>query len=130
MEVSSPRFKALAVTAGFTFWFFIITTSIGVFSIESILIFIGILTATTQIFAKKLSRVLDIFAIFNTKVFLSILFIFLISIYGIIFKILRLDLLRLQKSDTTYWLEIEQLKPDRLKKQYKYVQSRHFLLLS
>ena len=118
MEVSSPRFKALAVTAGFTFWFFIITTSIGVFSIESILIFIGIITATTQIFAKKLSRVLDIFAIFNTKVFLSILFIFLISIYGIIFKILKLDLLRLQKSDTTYWLEIEQLKPDRLKKQY------------
>ena len=49
---------------------------------------------------------------------LTKLIIFLISIYGIIFKILKLDLLRLQKSDTTYWLEIEQLKPDRLKKQY------------
>ena len=34
MELSSPRFKALAVTAGFSFWFVIITVGIGVFSFE------------------------------------------------------------------------------------------------
>tara|TARA_B100000029_G_C16835638_1_gene689693 strand:- start:42 stop:398 length:357 start_codon:yes stop_codon:yes gene_type:complete len=118
MQVSSPRFKALAVTAGFTFWFFIITNSLGIFSIESISFFILILGGITQIFANKLSKILDIFAIFNTKIFLSILFIFLISIYGVLFKLLRIDLLRLKKSNNTYWLEIEQLKPQRLKKQY------------
>ena len=118
MQVSSPRFKALAVTAGFTFWFFIITTSIGFFSFESLALFILILGGITQIFARKLSKLLDIFAIFNTKIFLGVLFVILISTYGIIFKLLRIDLLRLKKSNTTYWLEIEQLKPDRLKKQY------------
>jgi predicted NodU family carbamoyl transferase len=30
MNASSPRFKSLAVTAGLSFWFFIITTSMNV----------------------------------------------------------------------------------------------------
>ena len=51
-------------------------------------------------------------------IFLGILFVFLISVYGILFKVLRIDLLRLKKSDDTYWLEMEQLETYRLKKQY------------
>ena len=56
-----------------------------------------ILLKAWQIFAIKHSRGLEIFAIINTKVFLGILFIFVISIYGIFFRILRIDLLRLKK---------------------------------
>jgi len=70
------------------------------------------------IFSIKLSKGLDVFAIVNTKVFLGILFIFVISIYGIFFKLLRIDLLRLQKQKETYWLEIQDLKQDRIFKQY------------
>ena len=73
MNTSSPRFKSIAVTAGFTFWFFIITSSIGAFSIEFLLIFIASLFTITQIFARKISKGLDVFAIFNTKIFLGML---------------------------------------------------------
>ena len=118
MKLSSPRFKALAVTAGFSFWFFVITNSIGLFSIELMLSFIAILGSFTQIFSKKISRILDAFAIFNTKVFLGILFVFLISLYGLIFKMLRIDLLRLRKEKNTYWLEMEQLTKARIYKGY------------
>ena len=107
MQTSSPRFKSLAVTAGLSFWFFIITSSAGIFSIWYLIIFVGILLSITQIFAKKLSRGLDVFAIFNTKIFLGALYIFVISIYGIIFKLLRIDLLRLRKQKQSYWLETE-----------------------
>ena len=118
MELSSPRFKALAVTAGFSFWFIIITTGIGVFSFELFGIFLAITIAITQIFSVKLSKGLDIFAVINTKIFLGILFIFLISLYGIFFKILRIDLLRLKKQETSYWLEIDKIKHSTLVKQY------------
>ena len=67
----------------------------------------GVLLTTTQIFAKKISKGLDIFAIINTKVFLGILFIFVITIYGILFRFLKIDLLRLKKQNDSYWLEIE-----------------------
>jgi uncharacterized Tic20 family protein len=80
--------------------------------------FVIILFTITQIFANKLSNVLDIFAIINTKIFLGILFVFLISIYSIIFKILRIDLLRLQKQNDTYWLNMEQRPKNRITKQY------------
>ena len=80
MEVSSPRVKALAVTAGFTFWFFLITSAIGYFSLELLAIFLIFVILLTQIFAIKLSKGLDIFAIINTKIFLGILFVFVISI--------------------------------------------------
>ncbi len=80
--------------------------------------FIAILGSFTQIFSKKISRVLDAFAIFNTKVFLGILFVFLISLYGLIFKMLRIDLLRLRKEKNTYWLEMEQLAKARIYKGY------------
>ena len=118
MNASSPRFKSLAVTAGLSFWFFIITTSTGVFSIEILIIFVAIVLSVTQIFAKKLSKGLDIFAVINTKVFLGILFGTVISIYGILFRLLRIDLLRLKKQDDTYWLDVEQTKPHRIRKQY------------
>jgi hypothetical protein len=118
METSSPRFKSLAVTAGFSFWFFIITSSMGFFSIEILIIFIVSILITTQIFAVKISKGLDIFAVINTKIFLSILFVGVISIYGILFKILRIDLLRLKNQNDSYWLDIEQTKPDRIRKQY------------
>jgi len=118
METSSPRFKSIAVSAGLTFWFIIITSSAGMFSIELSLLFIGIIFTVTQIFAKKISKGLDIFAIINTKIFLGILFIFVISIYGILFKILRIDLLRSKKHDTTYWLESDKIRCSNMDTQY------------
>jgi len=108
MKTSSPRFKSLAVTAGFSFWFFIITTGLGLFSIEIFLIFVSILFTITQIFAKRISKGLDVFAIINTKIFLSLLYIFVISIYGILFKLLRIDLLRLKKQNNSYWLDVDE----------------------
>ena len=118
MQTSSPRFKSLAVTAGLSFWFFIITSSTGIFSIEILILFIAIVLTVTQIFANKISKGLDIFAIINTKIFLGILFGTVISIYGILFRLLRIDLLRLKKQDGTYWLDVEQTKPHRIRKQY------------
>ncbi len=90
----------------------------GFFSIEILIIFIVSILITTQIFAVKISKGLDIFAVINTKIFLSILFVGVISIYGILFKILRIDLLRLKNQNDSYWLDIEQTKPDRIRKQY------------
>ena len=72
----------------------------------------------TQIFANKISKGLDIFAIINTKIFLGILFITVISIYGILFKLLRIDLLRLKKQNNSYWLDVEETKHCRIRKQY------------
>ena len=118
MELSSPKFKALAVTAGFSFWFFIISSSIGLFSWEAFAIFIAITITITQIFSFKLSNALDIFAIINTKIFLGILFIFVISLYGIFFKVLHIDLLRLKKQSTSYWLDIDKIKQSTIFTQY------------
>jgi len=118
MDSSSPRFKSFAVTAGLSFWFFIITTSTGIFSIEILVVFILSIFIVTQIFTKKISKGLDIFAIINTKIFLGILFCTVISIYGILFKLLRIDLLRLKKQNNSYWLDVEQTKPDQIRKQY------------
>ena len=98
MQTSSPRFKSLAVTAGLSFWFFIITSSTGLFSIEILILFVAIVLSVTQIFAKKISKGLDIFAVINTKVFLGILFVTVISLYGILFRLLKIDLLRLKKT--------------------------------
>ena len=118
MQFSSPRFKSLAVTAGFTFWFFIISASIGFFSFEVLGIFILVTLIITQIFAVKLSKGLDIFAIINTKIFLGILFICVVSLYGIFFRVLRIDLLRLKKQGASYWLEIDKIKQSTSVKQY------------
>ena len=51
MELSSPRFKALAVTAGFSLWFFIISSAVGLFSYEAFTIFVAILISITQLFS-------------------------------------------------------------------------------
>lgn len=118
METSSPRFKSLAVTAGLSFWFFIITSSTGIFSIEILIIFVTIVLSISQIFAKKISKGLDLFAIINTKIFLGILFCGVISIYGILFRLLKIDLLRLKKQNDTYWLDVEQNTFHRIRKQY------------
>ena len=118
MNSSSPRFKSLAVTAGLSFWFFIITSSMGFYSLEYVVIFVIIAITITQIFANKISKGLDVFAIINTKIFLGILFILVISIYGILFKLLRVDLLRLKKQKNSYWLDVEQTKSHRIRKQY------------
>ena len=118
MQTSSPRFKSIAVSAGLTFWFFIISSTAGFFSLEILLLFMGIIFSVTQIFTKKISKGLDIFAIINTKIFLGILFIFIISIYGILFRLLKIDLLRLKKQNDSYWLEVEQTKSNRIRKQY------------
>jgi len=118
MNVSSPRFKSFAVTAGFTFWFAIITAAIGNFSFFYLLIFAIVMLTITQIFSHKVSKALDVFAIFNTKFFLGVLFIFVISIYGILFKIFRIDLLRLKKQNDSYWLDIEEQRNEKIRKQY------------
>jgi hypothetical protein len=118
MQTSSPRFKSLAVSAGLSFWFFIITSSTGIFSIEILIVFVISVLSVTQIFAKKISKGLDIFAIINTKIFLGVLFGAVISTYGILFRLLQIDLLRLKKRGDTYWLNVEQTKPNRIRKQY------------
>jgi len=118
MELSSSRFKALAVTAGFSFWFFIISSAVGLFSLDALAIFVAITISITQIFAFKLSKALDIFAIINTKIFLGILFVFTISLYGIFFKVLRIDLLRLKKQSSSYWLDTDKIKQSTVFRQY------------
>ena len=118
MEHSTPRFKALAVSAGFSFWFFIITSVTGIFSIEIMLSFILVIVIVSQIFAIKLSKALDVFAIINTKIFLGILFVFLVSIYGIVFRFLGIDLLRQKKHKGTYWLDITNFGSKKMSKQY------------
>ena len=118
MELSSPRFKALTVSAGFTFWFFIITTSLGIFSIEFFVVFIAIVFSIFQILAIKVSKILDYVAIFNTKIFLGILFVLVISFYGIFFRILKIDLLRLKKTEKSYWLSIQDTDKSDIFKQY------------
>jgi len=118
MELSSPRFKALAVSGGFSFWFFVITSALSIFSIEIFVIFVISIFASTQILAIKLSKALDYFAIFNTKVFLGLLFVTVISTYGVFFRILRIDLLRLKKQKKSYWLTMEKLEEERILKQY------------
>ena len=118
MELSSPRFKGLAVSAGFSFWFFIITSAIGLFSFEALALFVITILIITQIFAVKLSKGLDVFATINTKVFVGILFIFVVSLYGIFFRVLRIDLFRLKKQKLSYWLEIDKIKQSTMLKQY------------
>ena len=118
MELSSPRFKAMAVTAGFSLWFFIISSATGLFSLDAFAIFVAITITITQIFALKLSKALDIFAIINTKIFLGILFICVVSLYGIFFRVLRIDLFRLKKQGASYWLEIDKIKQSTSVKQY------------
>lgn len=118
MELSSPRFKALATTFGVSFWFFIITSFFQLFSIEALVIFVVSVIALTQVFSLKLSRGLDTFAAINTKFFLGILFIFVISLYGIFFKLLRIDLLRTKNNTTSYWLQMDIIKTSSLETQY------------
>jgi len=118
MELSSPRFKALAVTAGFSLWFFIISSASGLFSFEALAIFVALTISITQIFAFKLSKALDIFAIINTKIFVGILFVFVVSLYGIFFKVLHIDLLRLKKQPSSYWLDTDKIKQSTIFKQY------------
>lgn len=118
MDLSYPRFKALAVTAGLCLWFFIITSASNFFTIEYFLIFFVSVFAITQILSKKLAGALEVFAIINTKIFLGLLYVLVITIYGVLFRALRIDLLRLQKQNETYWLEMKELKEPRIFKQY------------
>ena len=118
MEHSSSKFKALAVSAGLSFWFFIISSITGMFSIEAMLLFILAIVIVSQIFAMKLSKALDVFAIINTKIFLGILFVFLVSIYGIVFRLLKIDLLQFKTQKETYWLNTKDFKSHKILKQY------------
>ena len=117
MDTSSPRFKSIAVSAGISFWFFIITSSAGMFHVEHLLIFSASVLLTTQVFASKISRGLETFAIINTKIFLGALYVTVVSIYGASFKLLRIDLLRLKNQNESYWLNIESTSNDN-RKQY------------
>jgi len=118
MDFSSDRFKALTVSFAFSLWFFIGTLALGVFTFEIFGIFVVSVFIIMQILSIKVSKALNAFSIVNTKIFLGILFIFVISMYGILFKLLRIDLLRLKKQRDSYWLEMEQLKDSRIFKQY------------
>ena len=94
-----------------------IISSIGIFTFELLIIFVASLLATTQIFALKLSKVLDIIAIINTRIILGLLFICVISVYGILLRFIQVDLLRLRKQKESYWLEMDSASND-LRKQY------------
>lgn len=118
MELSSPRYKAIAVTLGFSFWFFIIMTAVGLFSLEAFGIFVAIVFILTQYFSVKLSKGLELFAKLNNTVLLGTMFIFVIAIYGILFRAFRIDLLRLKKQPDSYWLDMEQFKESDIFKQY------------
>ena len=118
METNSSRFKSISVSAGLTFWFFLMSSTLGFFSLEILLLFMGIIFTITQIFTKKISKGLDVFAIINTKIFLGILFVSIISIYGVLFRLLKIDLLRLKKQNNSYWLDVEKTKSNRIRKQY------------
>lgn len=102
----NPRLKSLAVTAGLSFWFYVFTASAGVFDAWYLLAFAGAVLAVTQAFASRVSRGLDIVAIVNTAVFLGILFATLISLYGLLFRALRVDLLRTRGDAGTHWLPL------------------------
>ena len=118
MELSSPRFKALAVSAGITFWFLVLSFSLNFFTLEIFLVFIVSVFSIMQILSIKVSKALDVFAIFNTKLFLGILFVCVISLYGIFFKILRIDLLRIKRQEESYWLDMEDSGTSRIFRQY------------
>ena len=107
--ISSYRFKALTVTAGFSLWFFILTSAADIFTWWFFVGFVAVLAIATQILAKRLTSTLEIFAVINTKIFLGIVFIFVISLYGILFRILSIDLLRIRtgSKQSTYWLSME-----------------------
>lgn len=118
MEVSSPKFKALAVSFAMLIWFFIVTSILNIFSIESFIIFSISVFVVMQLLALKVSSVLDTFAIYNTRFFLTIMYLCIISVYGILFRLLRIDLLRLQKNGKSYWLEVKHIKESQIFKQY------------
>jgi|TARA_B110000495_G_C23033338_1_gene616150 hypothetical protein len=118
MKLSSPRFKSMAVTLGFSFWFFIILNSVNIFSIEIFLIFIATVFVLTQLLSLKIESLLNYFAIINTKIFLGITFIGLIIPYGIFFKILKIDPLRTKIEGDSYWLKIDKIKDSNNWKQY------------
>ena len=103
------RLKALTVTAGFSLWFFIITSATGTFAWEIFAIFVAALLVATQVLAQKLAKALEAFAAINTKVFLGIIFVFVLSTYGLCCRLLRVDLLRLKQNpgQSTYWLPME-----------------------
>ena len=118
MKQTSSRIKALTVSIAFTLWFYIGTSILDVFSFPILIIFVIVIFTVFQLLASKISNFLNILAIFNTKIFLGIIFIFFISIYGIFFKILRIDLLRLKKQNNSYWLDVKETKHARIRKQY------------
>lgn len=118
MKLSSLRFRAIAVSSGICFWFFLISNSLQIFSWEVFFVVFSSLFLFTQIFVKRISKGLEILAIYNTKIFLGILYIFVFSIYGIFFRILRIDLLRLKRKEDTYWLKIDSNSKSRILKQY------------
>ena len=118
MNLSSPRFKALSVSTGISFWFFVIISALGIFSYEIFIPFLVIVYILMQILALKVSKALNLIAIINTKLFLGVLFVCVFSLYGILFRFLKIDLLRIKRHNESYWLEIEKLNDSRILKQY------------
>lgn len=107
----NPRLKSLAVTAGLSFWFYVFASAAGVLEPWHLLAFASAVLAATQAFASRVSRGLDIVAVANTAVFLGLLFATLISLYGLLFRALRVDLLRARgarggEGGGTYWLPL------------------------
>jgi hypothetical protein len=46
------------------------------------------------------------------------MFIFVISIYGVVFKLLKIDPLRLKKQSSTYWLDTDKINQSTIFKEY------------
>lgn len=118
MELTSPRIKALTVSIAFILWFYVGTSIFGIFSLLTLIVFTIVIFTVMQILALRIASILNIFAMYNTKIFLGILFALVISVYGIYFKILRIDLLRLKTTNNTYWLEMKNINEERIFKQY------------
>ena len=102
----NPRLRSLAVTAGLSFWFYVLTSAAGVLEPWHLLAFASAVLAATQAFPSRVSRGLDMVAVANTAAFLGLLFATLISLYGLLFRALRVDLLRARGGgrEGTYWL--------------------------
>ena len=118
MKVSSNSFKAVTVSAAISFWYFIISSIVGFFTFETFIIFVVSIFLVTQIIKSKITGFLDILTLFNTKLFLGIIFLTTFTLFGILLKLLRVDLLRKNKQEKSYWLHYDQSPKSTPLKQY------------
>lgn len=116
--MSSNKIKSLTVSSGLTFWFLLFSSIFNFFKIENLLIFLIINFGLTLLFSSKINNLLDILGKWNTKFFTIIFFISIINLYGMILKILKIDLVRLKTQENSYWLNLDNTDSSRIFKEY------------